>query len=232
MATSLDTPVRGDETRAQLIQAGLRLFGRFGYEAVATRMLAREAKVNLAAIAYHFGGKQGLYEAVTESVVAEICGRVLPLAEMLRRDIADAGTDRARLAGVAERFVRAEIATFVSHGPRQEQIGLILREYAAPSSAFPILFKNLIEPMHRAVSTLTGAALAIPADDPRAILAAHALIGQIIGFAIAKQPLLHRLGWTDYTPERITAIADILVPMALNGLGLGQGLDIASEIAS
>ena len=232
MATSLDTPVRGDETRAQLIQAGLKLFGRLGYEAVATRMLAREADVNLAAIAYHFGGKQGLYEAVTESVVTEIRGRALPMAETLRKDLAEAGADRTKLAAAAERFVRAEIGTFVSHGPRQEQIGLVLREYAAPSSAFPILFKNLIEPMHRAVSTLTGAVLGVPADEPRAILAAHALIGQIIGFAIAKQPLLHRLGWTDYTPERIAAIADVLVPMALNGLGLGHGAGIGSEIAS
>ena len=32
MTTSIDTPVRGDETRAQLIQAGLKLFGRLGYE--------------------------------------------------------------------------------------------------------------------------------------------------------------------------------------------------------
>ncbi len=232
MATSLDTPVRGDETRAQLIQSGLKLFGRFGYEAVATRMLAREAGVNLAAIAYHFGGKQGLYEAVTESVVSEVRGRVLPMAEALRDDLTDAGSDRTKLAAVAERFIRAEIETFVSHGPRQEQIGLILREYAAPSSAFPILFKRLIEPMHRAVSALTAAAHGIPADDQRAILAAHAMIGQIIGFAIAKQPLLHRLGWTEYTPERIAAIADILVPMALAGLGLGQESDIGSEVTA
>lgn len=232
MVTSLDTPVRGDETRAQLIQSGLKLFGRLGYEAVATRMLAREAGVNLAAIAYHFGGKQGLYEAVTESVVGEIRGRALPVALALRKDLADAGSDRAKLAVVAEKFIRAEIATFVSHGPRQEQIGLVLREYAAPSSAFPILFKNLIEPMHSAVSALAGAALGIPADDPRAILAAHAMIGQIIGFAIAKQPLLHRLGWTEYTPERIAAIADILVPMALAGLGLGERSDISNEVTA
>lgn len=230
MTTSIDTPVRGDETRAQLIQAGLKLFGRLGYEAVPTRMLAREAGVNLAAIAYHFGGKQGLYEAVTEAVVADIRARVLPVAQALGKDLAETDNDRTRLAGVAERFIRAEIATFVSHGPGQEEIGLILREYAAPSSAFPILFKNLIEPMHKAVSALAGAALGIPADDPRAILAAHALIGQIIGFAIAKQPLLHRLGWTDYTPERIAAIADILVPMALRGLGLRQGPTIGEEV--
>ena len=231
MATSLDTPVRGDETRTLLIDAGLKLFSRLGFEAVSTRMLAREAGVNLAAIAYHFGGKQGLYEAVTETVVAEISQRALPVAMALRQDLAEVDGNRAKLAAVAERFVRAQIATFISHGPRQEQIALVLREYAEPSSAFPILFEKLIEPMHRAVSALAGAARGKPAEDPSAILAAHALIGQIIGFAIAKRPLLHRLGWTGYTPERIEAIADILVPMALNGLELNHRADTTGEVA-
>ena len=220
--SAVDTPVRGDETRAHLIDAGLRLFGRLGYEAVPTRMLAREAGVNLAAIAYHFGGKQGLFDAVTDSIVSEIRQRSMPVAEALLKDLAAAGDDRARLAAAAERMIRAQIDTFVAHGPRQDEIGFVLREFAVPSSAFPILFKNLIEPMHGAVSALTAAARGVPADDPGAILAAHVLVGQIIGFGIAKQPVLHRLGWDDYTPERVEAIAAILVPMALKALGLDE----------
>ncbi len=226
---STDTSVRGDETRAQLLEAGLKLFGRLGYEAVPTRMLAREAGVNLAAIAYHFGGKQGLFEAVTESIVTKIRQRSMPVAEALQKDLAEAGGDRVKLAAAAERLVRAQIETFVAHGPRQDEIGLVLREFAVPSSAFPILFKNLIEPMHRAVSGLTAAVRGVPPDHPSAILAAHVMMGQVIGFGVAKQPVLRRLGWSEYTPERIDAIADILVPMALNALGLGREAGLASE---
>ena len=135
-------------------------------------------------------------------MVAEIRQRTLPVAEALRTDVAEAGADRAKLAVAAERMVRSQIETFVSHGPRQEQIGLVLREFAVPSTAFPILFKNLIEPMHRAVTGLTAAVRGVAPDDPGAILAAHVMIGQVIGFGIAKQPVLRRLGWTEYTPER------------------------------
>ena len=228
---SIDTPVRGDETRAQLIEAGLRLFGRLGYEAVPTRMLAREAGVNLAAIAYHFGGKQGLFEAVTQSIVDKIRHRAMPVAAALQKDLAEAGGDRAKLAAAAERMVRAQIETFVAHGPRQEEIGLVLREFAVPSSAFPILFKNLIEPMHRAVTGLTAAVRGVSPDDQSAILAAHVMMGQVIGFGVAKQPVLRRLGWTEYTPERIDAIAEVLVPMALNALGLGRQSGLATDAA-
>ena len=227
----MDSPVRGDETRAQLIEAGLRLFGRLGYEAVPTRMLAREAGVNLAAIAYHFGGKQGLFEAVTESIVSKIRQRSMPVAERLQRDLAEAGGDRIKLAAAAQRLVRAQIETFVAHGPRQEEIGLVLREFAVPSTAFPILFKTLIEPMHRAVTGLTAAVRGVPPEDERAIIAAHVMIGQVIGFGVAKQPVMRRLGWTEYTPERIDAIAEVLVPMALNALGLGREAAMAAEAA-
>ena len=68
-------------------------------------------------------------------------------------------------------------------------------------------------------------------DDQSAILAAHVMMGQVIGFGVAKQPVLRRLGWTEYTPERIEAIADVLVPMALNALGLGKDAAVAREAA-
>lgn len=47
----------------RLLDAAERLFGELGFEGVGMRSLAEEAGVNLGAATYHFGGKQGLYEA-------------------------------------------------------------------------------------------------------------------------------------------------------------------------
>jgi AcrR family transcriptional regulator len=55
-----DTP----DTRARLLQAGLRLFALQGFARTSTRELAEAAQVNIAAISYHFGDKAGLYRAV------------------------------------------------------------------------------------------------------------------------------------------------------------------------
>ena len=60
---------KGNDTRQRLIEAGLLLFGRHGLEATTTRSLAKEAQANLAAIPYHFGGKEGLYKAVWDYAV-------------------------------------------------------------------------------------------------------------------------------------------------------------------
>ena len=72
MMAPMPTPVppRGEETRAALISAALALYGDKGYEATSTREIAAAAKVNSAMIAYHFGGKEGVYSALVDRALA------------------------------------------------------------------------------------------------------------------------------------------------------------------
>ena len=63
---------RGDDTRLRLIEAALEVFSERGYAAATTRDLASRAGVNLAAIPYHFGGKEALYLAVAGHVAGRI----------------------------------------------------------------------------------------------------------------------------------------------------------------
>ncbi|MGN6580920.1 MAG: TetR/AcrR family transcriptional regulator [Bordetella sp.] len=52
------------DTRKLILDAAERLFMEQGYEATSTRMVTTAAKVNLAAVNYHFGSKEGLMQAV------------------------------------------------------------------------------------------------------------------------------------------------------------------------
>lgn len=52
------------ETPDRILDAAEALFAAQGYAATSIRAIARDAGVNLAAINYHFGSKQGLMEAV------------------------------------------------------------------------------------------------------------------------------------------------------------------------
>lgn len=65
---SASTPTRaprsdGAEARHRLLYTALRLFAEKGFAKTSTREIAREAGVNIAAISYYFGDKQGLYGA-------------------------------------------------------------------------------------------------------------------------------------------------------------------------
>src|SRR5436190_21096300 len=63
-----------DMTRAALVRAALKLFGRKGFDGTSTREIAAEAKANIGSIAYHFGGKEGLRAAAADFIVETIQG--------------------------------------------------------------------------------------------------------------------------------------------------------------
>ncbi len=79
------------DTRLKLIEAAAPLFAQKSFAAVSVRELAQAAGANIAAISYHFGGKEGLYHAMLEyqfEPIAEALARIksmppLPPAERL-----------------------------------------------------------------------------------------------------------------------------------------------------
>lgn len=51
-------------TKEAILNVALRLFAIHGFDGVSVREIARESNANLAAISYHFKGKEGLYKAI------------------------------------------------------------------------------------------------------------------------------------------------------------------------
>ncbi|EFQ23075.1 transcriptional regulator, TetR family [Aminomonas paucivorans DSM 12260] len=56
----------GDSQKERLLEAGVTLFARQGFEGTSIRDLAREAGCNSSLVSYHFGSKEGLYRAVLQ----------------------------------------------------------------------------------------------------------------------------------------------------------------------
>ena len=52
------------DTRERILDVAERLFMERGYEATSLRMVTGAAEVNLAAVNYHFGSKEGLLREV------------------------------------------------------------------------------------------------------------------------------------------------------------------------
>jgi AcrR family transcriptional regulator len=61
-----------DATRAALLRAARRRFGREGFAGAGLEQIAAEARVTTGAIYHHFGSKKGLFQAVAEAVEAEL----------------------------------------------------------------------------------------------------------------------------------------------------------------
>ena len=59
----------GDTTKAKMINAAGELAAELGIDNVSTRAVAEASGENIGSIHYHFGGKDGLFEAVAQDVV-------------------------------------------------------------------------------------------------------------------------------------------------------------------
>ena len=212
-------PIEGD-TRERLLEAGLRLFAAHGFDGVSTRQLATTADVNIAAIGYHFGGKKELYHAVVSQQVIETDPIIAPVAANIVPAIKAAGKSRKALSTIVASMVGGMLAAFTSSERMQLRAALIMREYAHPTDAFEILFEGRIGPLHKTVTTLVAAALERPADDPRTVVRAHAVVGQILVFMLARIVLFARLGWTSYGPEELKIVNAEVTQSVLLSLNL------------
>lgn len=103
-----------EATRARILDAAGPVFAVHGFDGATTRTLAAAAGVNVATLAWHFGDKEGLYEAVIDRVYERL------LAVELGLDRLPPGpADRVRaLVGALYRVARAhhhEVRVLLRH---------------------------------------------------------------------------------------------------------------------
>ena len=58
-------------TRERLLEAACALFAERGWHGARVQDVCRAADANIAAVNYHFGGKEGLYRAVWDRALAD-----------------------------------------------------------------------------------------------------------------------------------------------------------------
>ena len=207
-------------TRADLIDAALDLFGQDGFAAVSTRALTDRAGANLAAIQYHFGGKDALYRAVIDHVI-EIFPPRIGFAELLFSEQSEQlkGKPEAQ-AALLKTLASTLLRAFLGDTQMRRIVPFFLREMIHPSPHFDHFYAALPGRLHSLLTRFVALVMDTTADDERAILQTHALIGQIVVFQIGRPILLRRTGWDDFNPQRVEQIIEVLVPSLQRTLGL------------
>jgi AcrR family transcriptional regulator len=183
---------RGGETRAQLIEAALEVFGRLGYEGATTREIAKAANANLAAIVYHFGSKEALHIAVAEHVVASILAKIGPTLAVATDPAATASPAAAR--DTLHRLIETMIDTLLGSAEAEQWARFIIREQLQPTAAFEVIYRFMGNSL--AMSTrLVAVALGRPEDESIRVRVITVL-GQVLVFRVAQAAVLRRTGWS------------------------------------
>ena len=77
----------GRETEEKIIECAGQLIAEKGFASVTSKEICRAAGVNLAAVNYHFGSRDGLYLAVLENVQQYLVG-LQQLIDLYESDLA------------------------------------------------------------------------------------------------------------------------------------------------
>jgi len=151
---------RGDATRTRIIETALEVFGTNGFEDAPTRLIARRAGVNLAALHYYFHGKQGLYRACAEHLAELGEARVAPFLALMDQP----GASRNELLDLFHRLLDALADRLVEPRDPPAMVAFFLREQIAPTEAYEILHERVMRPMLAACASLIGRLIDQPAD--------------------------------------------------------------------
>ncbi|MGE4246010.1 MAG: CerR family C-terminal domain-containing protein [Parvibaculaceae bacterium] len=198
------------DTRQRLIEAGLDIFGRVGFEAASTRRIAETAGANLAAIKYHFGGKQGLYLAVARHIAEHVSRNVGGAAEAARAALASGRLDRSSAADALEGVVLLAAQNLVANPEAARWARFILREQFEPTEAFELIYSTTMSRLHGTVTALVAIILGLKSESEEAKLEAFALVGQVLVFRLARAAVLRRMEWDDVGPRQAEAIFALL----------------------
>lgn len=165
----------GEETRQRLLDVAAELFGRKGFSDTTVRELARAARCNVAAISYHFGSKERLYEAVLTRTLRELAQRRIAALQAVLAE----NDGRPPLEAVLLAFARACLDPLLTEENAEVRLQLLLREMAQQLLPTELMQRELVAPVNE---VLTHAlASSVPELEPEHLpLVAYSFVAQLV----------------------------------------------------
>jgi len=207
MATKPRTTVVSDdlETRERLVEVSARLFAERGFSKVTVREICQRANANVAAVNYHFGGKDGLYQEIVSSAIRTM--------QSTTDEIREAGAKRP-----AEEQLAIFVHTFLSR-VAQHRDGwihhLMMQEIRDPTPELDRVVKSVVRPRMAYLSEVIARILQCAPDDDRvqySVMSVQVQCLALLNDRIAQfQPF-------PVTAKRIDAIAEHITRFSLAGI--------------
>jgi AcrR family transcriptional regulator len=198
-----------DITRERIMKAAERLFAERGYDATSIRAIVAKARVNQAAINYHFDGKDGLYREVLRTAFRALTEQQLEHADEMKA--------MSREAALVE-FIRRQLRPLLGRDEYSRHMRILNWETVRPTAVFRKLLSEEAAPfMGLAVELVRRFQ---PEADQRTLVAAAVwLLGQCSVFLRNREQLADPpLGLT-LDEEAVEWLAQLVSRWATGGLG-------------
>jgi AcrR family transcriptional regulator len=166
-------------TRERIMRAAERLFAESGYDGTSIRAIVAKAKVNQAAINYHFDGKDGLYREVLRVAFRALTEQQLAHAEELKSLSRDEALSQ---------FMRRQLQPLLGRDEYSRHMRIFNWETVQPTTVFRDLVAEEAAPFFGLAADLVRRF--IPDADQRTVtVAAVWLLGQCSVFVRNREQL-------------------------------------------
>ncbi len=195
-------------TRERILKAAERLFADRGYEATSIRAIVAKARVNQAAVNYHFAGKEGLYTEVLRFAFRALTEDQLAHSEEVK------AMSREQALG---EFVRRQLRPLMGRDEFSRHMRIFNWETVRPTAAFRKLLSEEAAPFMGLAVDLVRRFM--PEVDHRTLVIASIwLIGQCNVFIRNREQLAEQPVALSLDEAAIDELARLIARWAVSGL--------------
>lgn len=217
----MPSPAASHDSRQRLLESAIVQFAAKGFDGAGIREIARGAQANPALVAYHFSGKEGLYQEALRAIFSR---KRSPLADLQPPPVPGGPGARPRALEGLQAYIRSFVLELMAcdacHPVDEAAMVLMAREMQSPRPASAALLLELVNPY---VTHLNACLTVLRPDlDEEGLLFMGASIqGQLLHFRNSLG-LARLIRGNPAYPEDLEALVQHFIAFSLRGLGVPE----------
>ena len=201
----------GPSTKQRILEVAAEVYAEKGFRNVRVRDICERAGANVAAVNYHFGDKQSLYNEVLRYAFFSVAGGDSTQLEF--------GGEGASPQERLRAFVRYLIGQLLTEGRSALFAKLVARELVDPTHALDRVIEEGMRPQVEALISIIRDLLGERADDRFVRRCAGSILAQCIFYYFAR-PVIQQIPLEEkFGPELIDDVTDHVTRFSLAALG-------------
>ncbi len=205
------------ETKEKIIQGAMRVFSRYSVDMASMRMIAKEAKVTLSLLIYHFQNKETIYQTVLDRVYAIYARR---FQEVFARIESTDKLKKKEAVEILRELIRITVTSLCHDLPALDWKGrIILYEYVYPSFHYEAFYSKHVKRYYglwvKVIMAVTG-----NDDEKASYFQAVVIFGHVAGFRLQNEMLKRSISMNDMSPQDLETIVKMVTDNTLFMLGV------------
>ncbi len=210
----------GPDTPERLLRSAVEVFAGAGFHGATVAEICRRADANIAAVNYHFGGKEQLYREAWRAAFARSLA-AHPLSGGVPANAPAEERLRGHILGMIRRIA----------DPRSHEFDIIRHERGTPTGLLAEITRDCIRPVRAHMTAIVGELLGPRATEREVELCQRSIMGQCLHLALSNRHE-QSLFATDRGPPTLEDGARHIVRFSLAGIrDLRRSLETGGEHA-